>query len=64
MPDITATEWWTIDQVSAYLNIPVATLRWWRARHPDRGPQPRKFGRGLRWNSGEVAAWADQQEQA
>lgn len=51
---------WTIEDVSAYLRIPVDTLYQWRHRRI--GPRARKVGRHLRYDPDEVRAWFDAQE--
>lgn len=50
----------TIDEVSAYLKVPVETLRKWRAE--GRGPNAVKLGRHLRYRKDEVDRWVAEQE--
>ncbi len=50
---------WTVDEVSAYLRIPVGTLYQWRRRR--KGPRAAKVGRYLRYNPDEVRAWLERQ---
>jgi excisionase family DNA binding protein len=50
---------WTVEELSAYLGIPVATLyRWRRCRC---GPPSHRVGRHLRYLPAEVAAWLKKQ---
>lgn len=51
--------WIGIEALAEHLDVPVRTIRTWRAKRT--GPQPRKFGRHLRWNVDDVAAWANGQ---
>lgn len=46
---------WTVEDVSAYLGIPVATLYQWRSHN--RGPAGRRVGRYLRYRPEDVKAW-------
>lgn len=46
---------WTVDEVSAYLGVPVKTLYQWKWR--GEGPPVRKIGRHLRYDPSEVRAW-------
>jgi len=48
---------WTVDDVSAFLQIPVQTLYTWR-KHGT-GPQARKIGKYLRYRPDDVIAWVD-----
>lgn len=50
---------WTIDDVSYFLGIPVATLHYWH--HLGRGPTCAKLGRHLRYRESDVLAWVDAQ---
>ncbi len=47
----------TIQDVSAYLGIPVATLYQWR--YQGTGPQAARMGRHLRYRREDVDAWVD-----
>ncbi|APU12430.1 MULTISPECIES: helix-turn-helix domain-containing protein [Actinoalloteichus] len=47
---------WTVEDVSAYLGIPVKTLYQWNWR--GEGPPVRKIGRHLRYDPTKVCAWA------
>lgn len=47
------------DEVSAYLGVPVTTLRQWR--HKRTGPRASKVGRHLRYRWSDVEKWLDQQ---
>jgi len=47
---------WTVEQVSAYLGVPVKTLYQWKWR--GEGPPVRKIGRHLRYDPVAVRAWA------
>jgi excisionase family DNA binding protein len=50
----------TIQEAAAYLNVPVATLRWWRSQ--GRGPKAVKLGRHLRYRQEDVDQWVDAQK--
>jgi excisionase family DNA binding protein len=45
----------SVEEVSAYLGIPVATLYRWR--HMRTGPKASRVGRHLRYSADDVAAW-------
>jgi excisionase family DNA binding protein len=46
---------WTVEEVSAYLGVPVATLYQWRHRRV--GPRASRVGRHLRYDPADVRAW-------
>jgi hypothetical protein len=46
---------WTVDDVAAFLQVPVATLYQWR--HHRSGPPAYKVGRHLRYDPIAVRAW-------
>lgn len=46
---------WTIEDVAAYLRVPVQTLYQWRRK--EIGPPSKKCGRHLRYDSAAVRAW-------
>lgn len=48
---------WSIEDVSAYLGVPVNTLYQWRTR--DYGPKGGRVGRYIRYRASEVVAWYD-----
>lgn len=50
---------WTIHDVSAYLRIPVETLRTWRKRGD--GPPAHKMGKHLRYAPTAVRRWAERE---
>jgi excisionase family DNA binding protein len=50
---------WTIEDVAAFLRIPVPTLYQWR--HKRVGPRAIKIGRHLRYDPAEVRAWLREQ---
>ncbi|MEH1167264.1 helix-turn-helix domain-containing protein [Micromonospora sp. CPCC 205539] len=50
---------WTVDDVSAYLGVPVQTLYTWRKRRT--GPPAGRVGRHLRYDPDAVRAWFEQQ---
>lgn len=55
---ITAAErLWTIEDVSAYLGIPVGTLYQWRSK--EYGPPGRRMGKYVRYRPADVRAWVD-----
>ena len=47
---------WTVEDVSAYLGVPVKTLYQWKWR--GEGPPVHKIGRHLRYDPRAVQAWA------
>ncbi|MFI7336200.1 helix-turn-helix domain-containing protein [Micromonospora aurantiaca] len=51
-------ELWSIDEVSAFLRVPVGTLYQWRHRRI--GPRAAKVGRHLRYNPADVRAWLEE----
>jgi len=57
MDNVTSIErLWTVDDVSAYLCIPVETVRSWRKR--GYGPPVKKMGKHLRFDPASVRRWA------
>lgn len=46
---------WSVDDVSAYLGVPVETLYQWRKRKY--GPPAARVGRHLRYDRADVMAW-------
>ena len=46
---------WTVREVAAYLQVPVATVYQWRHRHS--GPPGRRVGRYVRFDPDDVRAW-------
>lgn len=46
---------WGTEEVAAFLDIPVSTLHYWRAR--SEGPPGFKIGRHLRYAPSEVREW-------
>lgn len=54
---------WSIDQVAAYLQVPVQTLRTWRKHRT--GPGAARIGKYLRYDPTNVRAWvADRAREA
>lgn len=49
----------SVEEVSKYLGIPVATLYVWR--HRGTGPRASKVGRHLRYRWSDVERWLDEQ---
>jgi predicted DNA-binding transcriptional regulator AlpA len=47
---------WSVEDVSAYLGVPVKTLYQWKWR--GEGPPVRKVGRYLRYDPAAVKNWA------
>src|SRR5581483_10972825 len=47
---------WSVEEVSAYLGVPVKTLYQWKWRGA--GPPVRKIGRHLRYDPAAVERWA------
>ncbi|TDC22084.1 DNA-binding protein [Micromonospora sp. 15K316] len=50
---------WTVQEVSAFLGVPVGTLYQWRYRRT--GPRAARVGRHLRYDPADLRAWLDQQ---
>lgn len=50
---------WTVEDVAAYLRVPVTTLYQWRYRRV--GPRASRVGRYLRYDPAEVRAWVERQ---
>jgi excisionase family DNA binding protein len=48
---------WGVEEVAAYLQLPVKTLYEWRAK--GYGPAAKRVGRHLRYKATEVVAWYD-----
>ncbi|WP_239159985.1 helix-turn-helix domain-containing protein [Virgisporangium ochraceum] len=46
---------WTVEDVSAFLGVPVNTLYQWRHRRT--GPRASRVGRHLRYDPADVRAW-------
>jgi predicted DNA-binding transcriptional regulator AlpA len=53
---------WGVDQVSAFLGVPVETLYQWRKRKY--GPPSARVGRHLRYDPADVRAWFRRQAAA
>ncbi|HEX5403517.1 MAG TPA: helix-turn-helix domain-containing protein [Pseudonocardiaceae bacterium] len=52
---------WTVDDVSAFLGIPVHTLYQWRTNR--KGPPARRVGKHLRYRPDDVRTWFDALDQ-
>lgn len=50
--------------LSAYLNVPVQTIRGWRKRKRGEGPRAVKFGRLVRYRWEDIRAWEAQRPAA
>ena len=50
---------WTVEDVSAYLGVPVATLYQWR--YKGIGPKGYRVGRHVRYEPAAVRAWLVEQ---
>jgi predicted DNA-binding transcriptional regulator AlpA len=48
---------WTIEDLSAYLSVPVATIYKWRTT--GEAPRAHKIGRYLRWAPVDVYEWLE-----
>lgn len=51
---------WSIQDVSAFLGVPVQTLYSWR--HQGSGPRAYRCGKHLRYAPAEVLRWLEEQE--
>ncbi len=56
---VTAERLWTVEDVSAFLGVPVGTLYQWRHRRI--GPPAAKVGRHLRYDPAAVRSWLTSQ---
>lgn len=54
---VQARKLWSIEDVSDYLGIPVATLYQWRSKCY--GPPARRMGRYLRYRPADVDEWVN-----
>lgn len=61
MPTTTPDRLWTVQDVSAYLGVPVMTIYHWR--RSGYGPQGNRVGRYLRYDPKDVRGWFDAQGQ-
>ncbi len=50
---------WSVEEVSEFLGVPVATLYQWRYRRT--GPRASRVGRHLRYDPADVRAWLARQ---
>ncbi|WP_028569174.1 helix-turn-helix domain-containing protein [Salinispora tropica] len=53
---------WSVEEVSAFLRVPVETLYQWRKRRY--GPEAGRVGRHLRYDPADVHAWFQNQKAA
>jgi predicted DNA-binding transcriptional regulator AlpA len=53
---------WTIEDLSAYLSVPVATIYKWRST--GEAPRAHKIGRYLRWTPADVFDWLERKRDA
>jgi len=56
---VDVTPLWSVDDASAYLGIPVATLYQWR--HRGVGPKAFRVGKHLRYEPAAVLRWLEQE---
>ena len=55
-----AADWWTMDDVAAYLGVAPESARRYRGRAPENGGLPkedRMFGRTPAWKPETITAW-------
>jgi hypothetical protein len=53
-------DWWTMDDIAAYLGVKVASVRRYRARPRERGglpPEDRMIGRTPVWRPATIIRW-------
>ncbi|MBO4160616.1 helix-turn-helix domain-containing protein [Micromonospora antibiotica] len=62
MTPVSPLKLWSVEDVSAYLGVPVQTLYTWRKRRT--GPPAARVGRHLRYDPDAVRAWFVQQTAA
>jgi DNA-binding transcriptional MerR regulator len=53
---------WGVEELSAFLGIPVHTIRGWRTKNY--GPPARKIGKHLRYDPAKVREWLERGEAA
>ena len=53
---------WTIEDLSAYLSVPIATIYKWRST--GEAPTAHKIGRYLRWAPADVLDWLERKRDA
>ncbi|WP_165546383.1 helix-turn-helix transcriptional regulator [Kribbella soli] len=58
---MTDTTLWNIDEVAAYLRVPVLTIRW--LRQEGRFAPAIKVGRRLVWDARDIATWLESQRE-
>lgn len=58
--DSTPSRLWTVDDVSAFLGVPVRTLYQWRYLRS--GPPSYRIGRHLRYDPAAVRVWLENQD--
>lgn len=51
-----AADWWTTDDIAAYLGVKTASVRRYKVRG-DLPPEDRKIGRTLVWKPATIIAW-------
>lgn len=56
---LTVERLWTVEELSVFLGVPVATLYQWRYRRT--GPPACRVGRHLRYDPAAVRAWLQRQ---
>jgi predicted DNA-binding transcriptional regulator AlpA len=56
---MTDNNYLTLEQVAEHLQIPAATLRYWR--HKGTGPRSAKFVGVVRYRASDVEAWVEAQ---
>lgn len=54
----------TLSEVSERTRVPIATLRYWKTRTPDRGPRLFVLGGRVVAKASDVDAWIEQQYDA
>lgn len=54
-------ELWSVEQLAAYLKVPVATVYSWRSK--GYGPVGIRVGRYVRYRASDVEAWLASQQQ-
>jgi hypothetical protein len=59
VPTAPAERLWTVEDVSAFLRVPIATLYQWRHHHI--GPPALKVGRHLRYDPAALRSWLTEQ---
>jgi len=62
-PKSTPAQYLSLQDLAVMLHLDTRSLRRLRRDPTQKFPQPRRFGRALRWQSDEVVAWTERQKE-